>query len=108
VRELQHFLEQAVVVTTGPELSCKDMVALGSEPAVHNLRTIARGATRQTERARIRLALQHANGNLARTAKLLKISRASLYNKIIGLVQSDRLEQRDGPAHSVALRHCGN
>ena len=82
VWELQHYLERAVVATTGPELSCKDMVALGSDPAGHDLCTIARGATRQTERARIRQALQYANGNRARTAKLLKISRASLYNEL--------------------------
>jgi two-component system response regulator AtoC len=46
VRELHHYLERAVVTTTGPELSCKDMVALGSEPAGHDLRTLVRGATR--------------------------------------------------------------
>ena len=82
VRELQHYLEREVVATTGPELSCKDMVALGSKPAGHDLCTIACGAICQTERARIRQALQYANGNQARTAKLLKISGASLYNEL--------------------------
>jgi DNA-binding NtrC family response regulator len=71
-----------VVATTGPELSCKGMVAMGSEPAGHDLRTVAQGATCQADRARILQALQHANGNRARTAKLLKISWASLYHKI--------------------------
>ena len=82
VRELQHYLERAVVTTTGPELSCKDIVAMGSEPAGHDLRTVARGATRQAERARILQALQQTGGNRAKAAKLLKISRASLYNKL--------------------------
>ncbi len=82
VRELQHYLERAVVTTTGPELNCKDIVAMGSDPAEHDLRTIARGATRQVERARILQALQQTGGNRAKAAKLLKISRASLYNKI--------------------------
>ncbi|MEP6934556.1 MAG: hypothetical protein ABI988_11510, partial [Nitrospirota bacterium] len=54
VRELQHYLERAVPTTTDPELSCKDIVAMGSEPAGHDLRTVARGA----------------------------ISRASLYSKL--------------------------
>ena len=53
VRELQHYLERAVVTTTGPELSCMDIVAMGSEPAGHDLRAVARGATRQAERAGI-------------------------------------------------------
>jgi two-component system response regulator AtoC len=82
VRELQHHLERAVVTTTGPELSCKDMVAMGSDPAEHDLRTVARGATRQAERARILQALQQTGNNRAQAAKLLKISRASLYNKL--------------------------
>jgi two-component system response regulator AtoC len=82
VRELQHYLERAVVTTTGPELSCKDIVAMGSEPAVHDLRIVARGAIRQAERVRILQALQQTGGNRVQAAKLLKISRASLYNKL--------------------------
>jgi len=82
VRELQHYLERAIVTTTGPEVSCKDIVAMGSEPAEHDLRTVARGATRQAERARILQALQQTGSNRAKAAKLLKISRASLYNKL--------------------------
>jgi two-component system response regulator AtoC len=82
VRELQHYLERAVVTTTGPELSCKDLVAMGSEPAGHDLRTVVRGATRQAERGWILQALQQTGSNRAKAAKLLKISRASLYNKL--------------------------
>jgi two-component system, NtrC family, response regulator HydG len=82
VRELQHYIERAVVTTTGPALSCADLVRAGSKSAEHDLRSVSRGAVKQAERARILQALQHANGNRAKTAKLLKISRASLYNKI--------------------------
>ncbi len=55
---------------------------MGSQPAGHDLSTVAREATCQAEGARILQALQHANGNQARTAKLLKISGASLYNEL--------------------------
>jgi two-component system response regulator AtoC len=82
VRELQHYLERAVVTTTGSELSCKDIVALESEQAGHDLRTVARGAVQRAERGRILQALQQTGGNRAKAAKLLKISRASLYNKL--------------------------
>lgn len=82
VRELQHYLERAVVTTSGSELQCKDLVAAGSEQAGHDLRTVARGAAQQAERARILQALQQTGGNRAKAAKLLKISRASLYNKL--------------------------
>jgi two-component system response regulator AtoC len=82
VRELQHYLERAIVTTTGLELSCKDIVAMGSELAGNDLRTVARGAVQQAERARILQALQQTGSNRAKAAKLLKISRASLYNKL--------------------------
>lgn len=82
VRELQHYIERAVVTTVGPHLTCGDIVAMGSEQAERDLRSVSRGAVKQAERARIIQALQQSDGNRARTAKLLKISRASLYNKL--------------------------
>jgi two-component system response regulator HydG len=82
VRELQHYIERAVVTTTGTHLTCRDVVAMGSQEAERDLRSVSRGAVKQAERARILQALQQADGNRAKTAKLLKISRASLYNKL--------------------------
>jgi two-component system response regulator AtoC len=41
-----------------------------------------RDAARQAERARIIQALQQVSGNRVKAARLLKISRASLYNKL--------------------------
>jgi two-component system response regulator AtoC len=55
---------------------------MGSDPESSNLREVVRGATRQMERARIIQALRQASGNRVRAAKLLKISRAGLYNKL--------------------------
>ena len=81
VRELQHYIEREVVTSTGPELGCKDILVIGSESVERDLRTVARRATRQAERARILQALQQTGSNCAKAAKLLKISRASLYNK---------------------------
>jgi two-component system response regulator AtoC len=82
VRELQHYLERVIVTTSGPELTCKDILAMGSEPAGHDLHSVARHATSQAERARILQALQQTGHNRAKAAKLLKISRAGLYNKL--------------------------
>jgi two-component system, NtrC family, response regulator HydG len=82
VRELQHYIERAVVTTTGSHLTCKDIVAMGSEQAGRDLRSVSRGAVTQAERARIIQALQQTSDNRAKAAKLLKISRASLYNKL--------------------------
>ncbi len=82
VRELQHYIERAVVTTTHTELTCADLVALGSHAKDGDLRTIVRNAARQAERARILQVLQQTSGNRVKTARLLKISRASLYNKL--------------------------
>jgi two-component system response regulator AtoC len=81
VRELQHYIERAVVTTPGPDLACHDLVAKVSSEGV-DLRTAARGVVRQVERTRILHALQQAGGNRMKAARLLKISRASLYNKL--------------------------
>ncbi|MEK7337160.1 MAG: sigma-54 dependent transcriptional regulator, partial [Nitrospirota bacterium] len=82
VRELQHYIERAVVTTTGPDLTCGDIVALGSKPPEEGLRTVVRDAVSLTERTRIVEALGKTGGNRLRAAKLLKISRAGLYNKL--------------------------
>ncbi len=82
VRELQHYLERAVVTTSGSELQCEDLVVAGPEEAGHDLRTVVRGVAQQAERGRILQALQQTEGNRVKAAKLLKISRASLYNKL--------------------------
>jgi len=82
VRELQHYIERAVVTTTGPELTCGDIVALGSKAPEEGLRTVVRDAVSHTERTRIVEALKKTGGNRLRAAKLLKISRAGLYNKL--------------------------
>ncbi|BFU94878.1 MAG: Sensory sigma-54 dependent transcriptional regulator [Nitrospira sp.] len=81
VRELQHYVERAVVTTTGPALPCADIVAMGSGSA-HDLRSVSRQAVKEAEKARIVQALAQAGGNRVKAARLLKISRASLYTKL--------------------------
>jgi len=81
VRELQHYIERAVVTTAGPALTCADIVALGSD-SLHDLRSVSRQAVKQAEKARIVQALAQTGGNRVKAAKLLKISRASLYTKL--------------------------
>jgi len=82
VRELQHYIERAVVTTTDPVLACKDLVALGSVAKDEDLRSATRGAVTQAERVLIVDTLKRTGGNRSKAAKLLKISRASLYNKL--------------------------
>ena len=47
-----------------------------------DLRSVALKAKHQAERGRILEALQQTSGNRAKAARMLNISRASLYNKM--------------------------
>ncbi len=82
IRELQHYIERAVVTTAGSLISCEELGAIGAETEQESLRSASRGAVAQTERTRIVDALKKTAGNRLKAAKLLKISRASLYNKL--------------------------
>ncbi len=82
VRELQHYIERAIVTTSGP-LSCPEHVrAPADDEPDGDLRSVGRSAAIHAERARIIEALKQTGGNRVRAAKLLKISRASLYLKL--------------------------
>jgi len=85
VRELQHAVERAVVTAQGSRLTARDFFNKTAEPVIaeeSGLRSVARSAAQRAERARIEQALHDTDGNRMKAAKLLKISRASLYNKL--------------------------
>src|SRR5215831_2733357 len=82
VRELQHAIERAVVTTPGPQLPGPELGTRDADPGDRDLRSVSRRAVTHAEEARIRQALHQAEGNRVKTAKLLNISRASLYNKL--------------------------
>lgn len=82
VRQLKHCIERAVVTTSGPALACEDIVPVRLDSPVSDLRSISRDARKHAERARIVQALVDTQGNRAKAAKHLKISRASLYMKL--------------------------
>ena len=84
IRELQHAVERAVVTSEGPALTAGQFAAADEAPAPEEacLRSVARTAAQQAERTRIEQALQKTHGNKATAARLLKISRANLYNKL--------------------------
>lgn len=82
IRELQHSIERAVVTTTGPWLVCDEQIELDVANEDESLWSTSRGVVAQAERVRIVDALEKTAGNRSKAAKLLKISRASLYNKL--------------------------
>jgi two-component system response regulator AtoC len=85
IRELEHLIERAIVTTSGPHVTRDQLFGstpVRTAPAETDLRTVARTAVQQAERTRIEEALRQASGNRSYAARLLKVSRANLYNKL--------------------------
>ena len=90
VRELQNVLEQACLLTDGPNLSGDHFTSLlppemlargGRHRLTSGIRPLPE-AIEDLERASIRAALDAADGKRSAAAKLLRISRSSLYQKL--------------------------
>jgi len=77
VRELENRMKRAVIMAEGKLVTAADLdLAGGAEEVPLNLRAAREGADRKT----IRQALARAEGNISNTAKLLGISRPTLYD----------------------------
>jgi two-component system NtrC family response regulator len=78
VRELENLVKRAVVMTDGPLLSAADLgfATVGEEPQSLTIRD----ARARAEREALQLALAQAGSNLSKAAKLLGISRPTLYD----------------------------
>ncbi|RJX26204.1 MAG: response regulator [Desulfurivibrio sp.] len=80
IRELKHVMEHAVLLSSGHELKPehlpKDLLVTGTVPTQD--KQYARCLTREA----LLHALRQTDGNKAKTARLLKLSRATLYNKM--------------------------
>ena len=78
VRELENRVKRAVVMADGPLLSAADLglSASGEEPQSLGIRA----ARARAEREVLQLALAQAGSNLSKAAKLLGISRPTLYD----------------------------
>ena len=85
VRELENRVKRAVVMSDGPVLSAADLGLTASAEDAPSL-TI-RDARARAEREVLQLALAQAGSNLSKAAKLLGISRPTLYD----LMQQHRI-----------------
>jgi len=78
IRELQNAMERAVLVCRGETIGPRDFPVLEeSKPREPGERSLA-----AVERDHIREVLEDAEWNISRSARLLRIDRVTLYNKI--------------------------
>jgi two-component system, NtrC family, response regulator len=85
VRELENRIKRAVVMTDGPLLSAADLGL--TAPGEDTQSLTIRDARARAEREVLQLALAQAGANLSKAAKLLGISRPTLYD----LMQQHRI-----------------
>ncbi|MBN8848311.1 MULTISPECIES: PEP-CTERM-box response regulator transcription factor [unclassified Sphingomonas] len=76
VRELENRVKRAVIMADGKLISAADLDLAEPDDAPINLRTVREAA----DRTAIRRALARADGNISNTARLLGISRPTLYD----------------------------
>jgi two-component system, NtrC family, response regulator AtoC len=91
VRQLENLIERLVVFADHPTITRKDVEqAFASDLTLHGSRRSELGpqksglsaARRDTERRELQEALRRANNNRALAARLLDVSRRTLYNKL--------------------------
>jgi two-component system, NtrC family, response regulator len=78
VREMENRIKRAVIMADGPQVSVEDLELSQSEaePMPFNLKQVREDA----EKRAILRALNHSNDNITETAKLLGITRPTLYS----------------------------
>ena len=83
VRELENVIERAVLMSPGSEITTEVLfLDQAMEDSSDPLQQVIRTTTEMVEKEKIAEATQKARGNRSRAAKLLGISRATLYNKL--------------------------
>jgi len=98
VRELENLIERAVVTARHTKLLSEDFFeSFSQSDQVSDFRTASKTASQEAEKIKILEALRHTNGDKTRTARLLKISRATLYNKL-------RAYQLQSPPSGLGIR----
>lgn len=82
IRELQHTVEKAVIMTDGDLISADELLISRREGSAAGAQAVAASTLEEMERSMIANALQRHGGNLSAVAAQLGVTRQTLYNKI--------------------------
>jgi DNA-binding NtrC family response regulator len=81
IRELQNCIEKAVILSDGVSLKAKDLQLEPVKQASPSSGTL-RAISEAEEERLIRNAMERSNGNISSAAKMLGVSRPTLYAKL--------------------------
>lgn len=76
VRELENMIERAIVIGNGKEIRLKDLPIAAATPGN------SAESLQELEKTHILQTLAKLDWNISRSAKMLKVDRVTLYNKI--------------------------
>ena len=79
IRELQNVIEKAVILSEGSELTVKDIQL---EQAAKAAETTIKAVSEAEEERLVREAMERTDGNISAAAKMLGVSRPTLYAKL--------------------------
>ena len=79
IRELQNCIEKAVILSDGNELTAKDIQL---EQAAKPIGTTIKAVNEAEEERLVREAMDRTEGNISAAAKMLGVSRPTLYAKL--------------------------
>ena len=82
VRELQNVVEKAVILCEGDEIKAADLQLKSDAKAAAAVFVPAQETLEQAEERAIREAMAQCDGNLSMVAKMLGVSRPTLYSKL--------------------------
>ncbi|WP_194774427.1 sigma-54-dependent transcriptional regulator [Pararhodonellum marinum] len=82
IRELQHAIERAIIMSEGNELDSRDFFFLSAKPAQDKISNNATLNLDEVEKNVIQKAIDKNGGNISKAAKELGLTRASLYRRL--------------------------
>lgn len=82
IRELQHAIERAIIMSDGDELDSRDFFFLSAKPSPEKITASHTYNLDEVEKNMVQKAIDKNGGNISKAAKDLGLTRASLYRRL--------------------------
>jgi DNA-binding NtrC family response regulator len=82
IRELENIVERALYIAQGPEITARELAQIMEHKRSNTQFGTNPFSIEEYERRAVQKAITLAKGNISQAARLLKISRSTLYKKL--------------------------